>query len=225
MVVTDRPQIIYALITRGPKVVLAEYSSMSGNWQQAAIQCLPKLEPTVDFKSYIYNEYGFHYIIDEGGTWFVCMAEQEMGRRLPFAFLQKVLESFKQRYTDAQVASAIAGSLQAEFRPELQTLMEKFNSPEADRVAAMSEKVKNINDNLLDSIDKILERQEKIELLVDRSQSLSDSSASFRREAEQLRRVVWWRNVRTMGILGLVAFLAIIIIVMMACGPTFASCR
>merc|ERR1712032_347513 len=104
-------------------------------------------------------------------------------------------------------------------------LMEKYNSPGADRVGVMSEKVKQINDNLLDSIDKILERQEKIELLVDRSQSLSDSSASFRREAEQLRRVVWWRNVRTMACLSLIAFLAIVVIIMMACGPTFASCR
>merc|ERR1712217_778907 len=128
------------------------------------------------------------------------------------------------RYTDQQVQGAIAYGMNSEFRGTLQELMEKHNSPEADGVASMMGKVQNINDNLMESIDKILERQEKIELLVNRSQALSQSSSSFRREAVRLRRVVWWRNARTMAILISLGVLAIMIIVFASCGFDLKHC-
>merc|ERR1712194_251462 len=152
---------------------------------------------------------------------FVCMAERTMGRRIPFAFLTQVQEAFQGRYTEQQVQSAIAYGMKNEFKNTLQELMEKNNSPDADRVASMMVKVQNINDNLMESIDKILERQEKIELLVNRSQALSQSSSSFRRVAVNLRRVVWWRNFRTMAMLIALGVVAILIILFASCGLDF----
>mmetsp|Transcript_3075 Transcript_3075/g.4803 ORF Transcript_3075/g.4803 Transcript_3075/m.4803 type:complete len:227 (+) Transcript_3075:161-841(+) len=223
--VRERPQIIYALVIRGPKVVLAEYTALAGNFQQATIQILQKLERTAEWKSYLYGEYAFHYIIDESsGLWFVCMAERTMGRRIPFGFLGAVQDAFKQQYSDSQVQCAIAYGMQGAFRDHLKELMEKYNSPDADRVTSMMAKVQHINDNLMESIDKILERQEKIELLVTRSQMLSESSSTFRRDAERLRRVVWWRNARTMALLACLVFVVILVIVMSSCGITFSHC-
>merc|ERR1712217_492976 len=97
-----------------------------------------------------------------------------------------------------QFQSAIAYGMQTEFRSDLQGLMEKYNSPNADRLTNAMEKLKHINDTLMESIDKILERQDKIELLVTRSEELSQSSTTFRREAVNLRRDVWWKNTKTM---------------------------
>lgn len=212
-----RPQIIYALVIRGPKVVLSEYTALAGNFQQATIQILQKLEQTAEYKSYIYGEYAFHYTIDkldEGNSlWFVCMAEKALGRRIPFAFLAAVQDKFKQMYTNDDVRAAIAYAMQNDFKGEIQGLMEKYNGPGGDKIAAMQEKVRNINDNLMDSIDKILERQEKIELLVNRSQMLSQSSTSFRRETQTLRNQIWWKNARMMLILGGLAILIILILI------------
>eukprot|EP00913_Durusdinium_trenchii_P004908 g4555.t1 len=135
----ERSQIIYALVIRGQKVVLAEYTALAGNFQQATMQILQKLESSAEWKSYIYGEYAFHYIVDQtADLWFV--------------------------------ESAIAYGMQSDFREELQFLLERYNSPDVDRVASMMAKVQHINDHLMESIDKILERQEKIELLVSRSQ-------------------------------------------------------
>lgn len=106
----------------------------------------------------------------------------------------------------------------------LRQLLERYNSPDVDRVSSMMAKVQHINDHLMESIDKILERQEKIELLVSRSQVLSDSASSFRRDAEQLRRLVWWGNVRKMAMAAGCLVLVILIIVMSSCGITFSHC-
>ena len=103
-------------------------------------------------------------------------------------------------------------------------LLERYNSPDVDRVSSMMAKVQHINENLMESIDKILERQEKIELLVSRSQVLSDSASSFRRDAEQLRRLVWWGNVKKMGMAAGCLLLIILVIVVSSCGITFSHC-
>ncbi|CAK0788473.1 unnamed protein product, partial [Prorocentrum cordatum] len=112
------------------------------------------------------------------------MAQRGAGRRIPFAFLAAVQEAFAARYSPEQVAVDVPPRIGAEFRGELQALVEKYNSPDADRVARLNAKVADINDRLMESVDKILERQERIELLVDRSEVLSSSSRSFRAAAQ-----------------------------------------
>ncbi|CAE7633380.1 vamp7B [Symbiodinium pilosum] len=218
----ERPQIIYALIIRGQRVVLAEYTALAGNFQQATIQILQKLESTSEWKSYIYGEYAFHYIVDQTkNLWFVCMAERLLGRRIPFGFLQAVQDSFGESYSESAVESAIAYGMQSDFRERLKLLMEKFNSPDVDRVANMMAKVQHINDHLMDSIDKILERQEKIDLLVHRSEVLSAAASSFRRDAEHLRRHVWWQNFRAMALVAFVLLAAVLVVLLASCGFSF----
>merc|ERR1712060_960034 len=102
--------------------------------------------------------------------------------------------------------------------------MVEYNSPNDARIASMLQTVQHINDNLMDSIEKILERQEKIELLVTRSQMLSMSSSSFRREAVQVRQRIWWQNLRMWLILAGIVLLVILLIVVSSCGITLHHC-
>merc|ERR1719199_913476 len=149
------------------------------------------------------------------------MADRAMERRLPFGFMAAVQEQFRQRYDKDTVAAASAGGMNREFRDTIREMMNRYNAPDADRVASMSEKVRNINDNLVESIDKLLDRQEKIDLLVNRSELLNHSSESFHRESARLHRTVRWRNLRTHIILVIVAIIGIIIVVWASCGIKF----
>eukprot|EP00929_Paragymnodinium_shiwhaense_P059430 TRINITY_DN29767_c0_g1_i1.p1 TRINITY_DN29767_c0_g1~~TRINITY_DN29767_c0_g1_i1.p1 ORF type:complete len:267 (+),score=71.23 TRINITY_DN29767_c0_g1_i1:112-912(+) len=221
----ERPQITYALIVRGRDVVLAEHTRISGNFQQATLQILGRLDPIEDWTSYLYGEYAFHCVHDaSSGLSFVCMADPKMLRRIPFAFLSNLQESFLARYPREKTATAEEYEMHTQFRGELQTLMDKWNAPGADRLTAMMQKVQHINDSLMESIDKILERQEKIDILVKSSELLSQSSSSFVREANTLRRVMWWRNAKTLALIGGICLLAVLVLVMAGCGFTFKHC-
>lgn len=220
-----RPQILAALVARGPEVVLAEHSAQGNGAQQATLQIMHKIDAAAEWKSYIYGNFAFHCLLEGADRlWFVCMADKAMGRRLPFALLASMQETFNQWYTQNQVAEAVAHGMQSEFQGEIRILIDKYNSPNADRVGAMMQRVQHINDNLIDGFDKILERQEKIDLLVNRCQNLSDSSNSFRREAERVRRVVWWKNTRCLLLLGLVVVVVVLIVLMSSCGIKFDEC-
>eukprot|EP00928_Gymnodinium_smaydae_P084854 TRINITY_DN6812_c2_g2_i1.p1 TRINITY_DN6812_c2_g2~~TRINITY_DN6812_c2_g2_i1.p1 ORF type:complete len:172 (-),score=11.47 TRINITY_DN6812_c2_g2_i1:11-526(-) len=104
-----RPEIIYALIIRGPNVVLADHTRLTGNFQHATIQILSKLDRTQEeLKSYIYGDYAFHYVIDQTlDLWFICMAERQLLRRIPFAFLSDMQDSFRRRSTSLRAAARI----------------------------------------------------------------------------------------------------------------------
>lgn len=220
-----RPQIIFALVTRGPQVVLADYSGLSvtGNFEAATRQFVTKINPSEEWKSYICGDQAFHYFID-GDLWFVCMADKAMERRLPFGFMAAVQEAFKKRYDPQTVAAAPAHGMNVEFRETIRELMNRYNSPDADRVASMTEKVQHINQNLVESIDKLLDREEKIHLLINRSEMLSQSSESFHRDSRQLHRNVRWRNLRTHIILAVVIVVGILIVVWVSCGLKFDRC-
>merc|ERR1719183_1939115 len=111
-----------------------------------------------------------------------------MSRRLPFGFLFAVREAFVARYLPEHVRAASDYAMQAEFERDLKEQMGHFNSPEADRLTQTNEKLRQVQDIVTDNIDKILQRQDRIEILVDRCEAMSVSAASFQRGAMQVRR-------------------------------------
>ncbi|RHY26589.1 hypothetical protein DYB32_007474, partial [Aphanomyces invadans] len=53
-------------------------------------------------------------------------------------------------------------------------------------------------------LEKVLDRGEKFELLVDRTDKLSQQSFVFNRKAKKLRKTLWWRSVKMWACLGVV---------------------
>lgn len=54
---------------------------------------------------------------------------------------------------------------------------------------------------MIDNIDKVLERGDRLELLVDKTANMQGNTVRFKRQARRFRSTVWWRNVKlTYGI-------------------------
>ena len=49
---------------------------------------------------------------------------------------------------------------------------------------------------MIDNIDKVLERGDRLELLVDKTANMQGNTVRFRRQARRVRNTVWWRNVK-----------------------------
>ena len=45
--------------------------------------------------------------------------------------------------------------------------------------------------------EKVLERGERIEILVDKTDNLNQASVAFKRRSVALRRQMWWKNTRS----------------------------
>lgn len=59
-------------------------------------------------------------------------------------------------------------------------------------------------DIMVQNIDSILQRGERLDLLVDKTDTLAGQAYAFRRGARSVRRQQWWKNTRITVLLGAV---------------------
>jgi len=215
--------IIYALVARG-SCVLAEFTSTSGNFTTVTRRILDKIPPQDSKMSYVYDRHIFHYIVDDGLT-FLCMADEEFGRRVPFAFLDDIKGRFKATYGD-RGKTALAYGMNADFSRVIQNQMDYYNNnPNADRINRVRGEIDEVKNVMVHNIEKVLERGERIELLVDRTETLNQTAVKFKKHSTQLKRAMWWKNVKIMIIIAVVVLVVIYFIVAMACGGlAFQTC-
>jgi vesicle-associated membrane protein 7 len=67
-------------------------------------------------------------------------------------------------------------------------------NPEADKFSAVRGKIDDVKGIMVQNIEKVLARGEKIELLVDKSDALNRSAAKFEKSSNKLKNQMWWRN-------------------------------
>ncbi|EFJ31923.1 hypothetical protein SELMODRAFT_86867 [Selaginella moellendorffii] len=204
--------LIYSFVARGT-VVLAEYTGFSGNFSTIAIQCLQKLPANNNKFTYTCDKHTFNYLVEDGFTYMV-VADEEFGRQIPFAFLERVKEDFKRRYGGGKADTAIANSLDKEYGPKLKEHMQYCvtHPDEMNKIAKIKAQVSEVKGIMMDNIEKVLDRGEKIELLVDKTDNLRFQADNFRRQGRDLRRKMWLQNMKVkLIVLGIVIVLILII--------------
>ena len=218
--------ILYALVARG-KTVLAEFTSVSGNFPQITRVLLGKINAMEEGKkSYMYDQHIFHYNV-EGGIVYMCMCDDriEGKRRIPFAFLEDIKERFKSQYGNS-AQTAIAFAMNDEFGAVLQSQMEHFNGPAGDNLMQVNKKLEDVKDVMVQNIEMVLERGEKLELLVDKTEQLQTQAFTFQRGARRLANEMWWKKIKCYLLVFFVVAIIIWIISMIACGgPAYKDCK
>lgn len=217
--------ILFALVSRG-SVILTEFSATSSNASAIARQILEKIPGNDDSHvSYSQDRYIFHVKRTDGLT-VLCMADDTAGRRIPFAFLEDIHQRFVRTYGRA-VISAQAYAMNDEFSRVLSQQMEYYsNDPNADRINRLKGEMSQVRNVMIENIDKVLERGDRLELLVDKTTNMQGNTLRFRKQARRFRSTVWWRNVKLM--IGLIFLLLVIVYVVLACvchGLTLPTCR
>jgi vesicle-associated membrane protein 7 len=227
---TDRPdttpQLIYGVVAR-ERTLLAEFSFFAGNFSTVTRILLEKISPTPNGqrKSYTYDNYVFHYITSSGLT-YVCLADRGMGQTIPLRFLDEVCGRFESSFSVAS-KTAFALQMNAEFQPVIRSIMDKYNDSSNDSsMHIIRNHLSEISDNMIDNIDKIMQRQEKIELLVEKTETLNRTAMQFRRQAVDVRRTLWWRDVRAKATIIIAGLTIVFLLVMWLCGGIhFDKCR
>nr|GMD48708.1 vesicle-associated membrane protein 711 [Ipomoea batatas] len=217
--------ILYALVGRG-SVVLAEHSAASTNASAIAKQILDKIPGNDDTNvSYSQDRYIFHVKRTDGLT-VLCMADDVAGRRIPFAFLEDIHQRFVKTYGRA-VLSAQAYAMNNEFSRVLNQQMEYYsNDPNADRINRIKGEMSQVRNVMIENIDKVLERGDRLELLVDKTETMQGNTFRFRKQARQFRSSVWWRNVKLIvAVIVVLLVIAYAVLAFICHGITLPSCR
>lgn len=214
--------LIYSFVAKsgggGEPIVLADYTAYTGNFGVVAIQALQKGAQGNNAKfTYSCDGHTFNYSSSQGYT-FLAVADEQFGRQVPFAFLEKVKEEFFAKWQD-KAQTAIAHSMDKNFGPRLKYWMEycETHPEELSKVAAVQKKVDEVKNIMVENIEKVLERGEKIELLVDKTDNLRFQADKFHKTGRQLRSRMWWQNFKMKIIIAAIIILIAIIIFCSVC--------
>jgi len=216
--------ILYALIARR-QTVLVEHASASGNFTAIARVILDRIPATENLKkSYVYDRHLFHFIVERGIT-YLCMSVESFERRRAFAFLEDIKNRFVSSYKNT-MDTAHEGAMNSEFKQVLKKQMEYFSfDPNSDKISAVRKQIDDTKSIMVENIEKILDRGERIELLVDKTENLQQSSVRFKTFSKKLKYAMCWKNVKLIIAIVLAVMVLIWLIASFICGFTFKKCR
>ncbi|KAL9377128.1 hypothetical protein Peur_031248 [Populus x canadensis] len=198
--------ILYGMVARG-LVVLAEFSSIAQtNANTVARQILDKIPRGNEDSnsSYSHDRYIFHVKRTDDLT-VLCMADDATGRkcndhlkfcagRIPFEFLEDIHQRFVKTYGRAIHTSA-PYAMNEEFSRILSQQMDHFsNDPNADRLNRLQGEMSHVRSVMIDNIDRVLQRGDRLALLVEKTSTLQGNTIRFRRQTQRFRNTQWWRN-------------------------------
>lgn len=117
----------------------------------------------------------------------ICFTEDNVPRFLP---LRLLTELRKLNNENDEILGDNINDILNNFNEELLSYHGSKNIETTEQ--GLQEIIEIMNDN----IDKFLQRQEHVSLLVDKTSQLNQSSYNFQKRAVKLKKKMWWNNVK-----------------------------
>ena len=234
------PKCPYACVASPSGEILVERSASNGNASNIAglmLQRLPRKANEHGRKTYTMGAEGYTFRL----AWranenaFVVL-EKGLGDPGAWKFLGRMRKQWEAQFgsmplVDMEITTTVA-------RPFASTLADMLEEPARfirggsadpngsnDELGAVSERLEAVRTVMHDSIEKVLERGERIELLVDRADRLEQNAENFAKRSNALKRQYQWRNARCYMMFGAAVAFGLLVLAVSQCGPTFAECR
>lgn len=109
----------------------------------------------------------------------------------------------------------------ADFNARLKQLMVSYGTTQngkRDALGNVQSEIEDVRGIMTENIERVLERGERIDLLVDKTDRLGVGAHDFRVRSRGLKRRMWWKNVKLMALLGVVVVFLVYLFVGFGCG-------
>ncbi|XP_055913126.1 vesicle-associated membrane protein 7 isoform X2 [Eupeodes corollae] len=215
--------ILYSVISRGT-TVLAKFAECVGNFAEVTEQIISKISLKNEKLTYSHGNYLIHYNC-ENKIIYMCITDDEFDRTRAFLFLGDIKQKFIQTY-GLTVATAIAYAMNSEFSKVLAEQMVFFSqSREVDAISRVHGQIDEIKHIMVKNIDILRDRGEKLELLVNKTERLENTSVGFRQQSRNLARQMFWKKMRLYVIMGFIVVILVYFIISISCGGlTWQKC-
>ncbi|KAK2188394.1 hypothetical protein NP493_133g02049 [Ridgeia piscesae] len=195
--------LLFTVIARG-NTILAKYASCAGNFSEVVEQVLARISPENGRLTYSHGSYLFHYITENRVT-YLCITDDDYERSKAFSFLAEIRRRFVTMYSD-RAQTALPYAMNSEFSKVLAGQMRYYSSEasDGDTIRRVENEVDELKGIMVKNIDSIASRGERLELLVDKTNELSENSVTFKKTSRTLARSMWWKNTKLTVLLVLV---------------------
>ena len=215
--------IIYGVVSAGNEKILVEQNLASeGNHPQLILRVLREKNPCNVKVLYQISNYLAH-VLSEDDVTFLVLSDSTFSRKKAFACLMEIKREFNDKFTAIQIRQAISFGLQRQFGDFLKEKMIYFSETE-DNLDKLINKVDITKNIMIENVEKIFERGEKIEILVTKSKDMRHQSSNLKMRAEQLKNKKKCEKTRTKLVLAIVLLALIYFILVITCGGFSLPC-
>ena len=168
------------------------------------------------------NNLNYFYISNGEGRIVGCVASSDVRMRTAFAYLEAVEPLVRSLPADAAKDGKPDGGKQ--FRKIIQQKMDFYNDPRNDKITALNNDINEVVDVMMDNMDKVLARGDRVDNLHAKTVTLSEQANVFSKKSADLKRQMCLRNAKLTAMVVGGVLVVILIILMIACKPNFSDC-
>ncbi|KAK4024899.1 vesicle-associated membrane protein 7 isoform X2 [Daphnia magna] len=209
--------LLYSVVSRGTTVLARYANNCTGNFSEITEQVLAQIGIDDSKMTYSHGSYLFHYIL-QNRIIYLCISDDEFERSRAFLFLNEIKKKFTYTF-GAHAYSALPYAMNMEFSKTLAGLMKHFSeSRDIDTVSQVQGDLDDLKNIMVKNIDSLAARGERLELLVNKTESLSASSVTFRKSSRNLAKSLFWKNIKIATITLTAILVVVYFVVSIACG-------
>ena len=207
--------ILYCLVARS-EVVLCDYILRSNsNLYSVAQDGLSQFQKSYSVgPTIVVGEYELHALRDQDFM-FLCITNPISASQKPSVFnmLNRVKQQFDQMELRPRGHVSQAYELRQDFAHVLKGLMEECTYGDS-KVRDLATKTHAVKDQMVQNIQRMQERGERLDELSESTELLNRSAIEFKRGSSQLQRKLFWRHCRLCCIL--TTIIIVILVVLLA---------
>ena len=199
--------IIYTLIARNSKIVLCDFTEYSGNFSQISMVMLGKIKKNSKCEIQ-YNEYKFFYE-DENDVTFLCMGEN-LETDVAFSYLSDLKRSFLSSYDIGEVNKSYAYQMK-NFSSKIKSLAHGYETNPTSKLTQLKDRVTETSTILHDNVEKLLQRNEKLNIIAQKSSRLMETSDDFVKNIQEIKRRQKMKQYKYIAMIVLIAITLFVI--------------
>merc|ERR550534_119116 len=174
--------------------------------------------------SYESNDFMVHYLVQNTIT-YLCVCGKDMHIDSAFEFLNTLKVAFEEKY-GVYAHNLKAYDINEQFHSVIMGQINVANEAEGgmNDMDVLKEKVDGIKKIAASNFNRLITRDEHINMISYKSNLLSEDAKEFERGAVELKRHFFWKNIKMWLCLFSVLLVVIYLIVSMVCGFTLQKC-
>ncbi|GAB5585042.1 vesicle-associated membrane protein 7 isoform X1 [Prionailurus iriomotensis] len=187
--------ILFAVVARGT-TILAKHAWCGGNFLEVTEQILAKIPSENNKLTYSHGNYLFHYICQDRIV-YLCITDDDFERSRAFNFLNEIKKRFQTTY-GSRAQTALPYAMNSEFSSVLAAQLKHHSENKGiDKVVETQAQVDELKGIMVRNIAYLVaQRGERLELLIDKTENLVDSSVTFKTTSRNLARAMCMKNLK-----------------------------
>ena len=216
--------LIYSLIAKDPDIVLCGYSESTGNFQIYCQKILKKIHKNA-MASYQYQDYIFH-VYNKDSITYLAFSDKSYKEKVAYDFLETIHGLFTKKYSKRDIDVAISYSFK-DFEDVLKEQMTFYNNKTNIKtiVETLKDAVIDEKNMILEASEVLSQRGEKLNLIVQKAEALTQESNSFARSAKRVKRNMQCKYIKYTLLVALCILVLVYVVISIICkGPLLPEC-